>query len=747
MNLNKGLASLITVAVSVTCIAAGSAATDQKTETRIRELLSKMTLEEKIGQMNQLTGIGATEGRMGEIASGQVGSILNEVDPAVVNKLQKQAIKKSRLGIPLVFARDVIHGYKTIYPIPLGQAATWDDELVELGARYTAEEASSDGIRWTFSPMIDVSRDARWGRIAESFGEDPLLNGRLGAAMIRGYQSDDLSRPNTMAACTKHFACYGAAEGGVDYNTTILSPELLANVYLPPFKKAVDAGSATFMCSFNDINGIPSSGNRALLRDTLRNAWGYDGVMCSDWSSIDQMIPHGYARDLRHAALLAVNAGVDVDMESHAYPNHLKELVETGEVSMAEIDEMVANILRLKFRLGLFDNPYVNMKKASVYYTPEALAAARKAVEESAILLTNNGILPIKDNGIKVAVIGSMADDPHNQAGTWVFDFEKEKCLTPLTSLKEIYGENLTFVPAYDYSRATSKEEIPAAVEAARNADVVLAFLGEESILSGEGRCRADITLPGIQKELLRELKKTCKPIVAVIQAGRQLALTEEKELADAILYVFHGGTMAGPAIADLLTGKVNPSGHTPVSFPTMSGQEPLYYNHKSTGRPAAEDVILIDRIPVREPQFSTGVSSYLMDAGPKPLFPFGYGLSYTTFEYSDPVVSSTSIDRNGKLTVSCTVTNTGDREGSDVAQLYVRDLVGSLVRPVAELKDYRRLSLKPGESKTVTFTLTPDDLACLNANGEFRAEPGDFTVRIAPDSEQGKSVTFTLKD
>lgn len=739
---------LFSALLSACCLASVSAAALSEAEinSRVNDLLSRMTLEEKIGQLNQLSGYGYAPEMVGHIRSGAVGSILNEVDPEVVNKLQREAVENTRLGIPLIFARDVIHGFKTIFPIPLGQAATWNPAIVEEGARIAADEAGSVGIRWTFSPMVDIARDARWGRIAEGFGEDPVLTTALGVAMVKGYQGDDLTKPNTMAACAKHFAGYGAAESGKDYNTTWIPEELLRDVYLRPFKALADAGSATFMCSFNDINGVPSSGNRKLLQNILRDEWGYDGLMVSDWGSIQQMIPHGYSENLRHAAAQAADAGVDIDMESYAYTRHLRDLVEKGEVSEARVDSLVRNVLNLKYRLGLFENPYVDMANAKRFYAPESLEAARRAVEESAILLKNSGTLPINNSKVKkIAVIGPMADAQHDQAGTWVFDLEKEHSVTPLTALQQMYGkENIIYAPGLEYTRDLNTKGFSDAVKAAKKADVVLYFAGEEAVLSGEAHCRADLSLPGAQSRLLDELKATGKPVVLIVQAGRQLALMHECELADAVVYCFHGGTMTGPGLANLLAGTVNFSGRSPVSFPRMSGQEPLYYNRKNTGRPA-EGITLINDIPLEAGQTSTGCTSFYLDAGDGALFPFGYGLSYTTFAYSDPVLSATEIAPDGSVSVKCTITNTGNRAGSEVAQLYIRDHVASLVRPVRELRGFEKITLQPGESRTVEFLLQPSDLAFHVNGAQTAVEPGEFSVWVAPNANEGNPAKFNV--
>lgn len=735
---------LLSAILTVSCTSVQKNSADD-VDARVEEILSQMTLDEKIGQLNQQSGTGYSDAMVSMVRNGAVGSILNEVDPEVINKLQRDAMENSRLGIPLIFARDVIHGFKTIFPIPLGQAATWNADLVRDGARVAAEEAAAVGIRWTFSPMLDISRDARWGRIAESSGEDPYLTTVMGVAMIEGYQGDDLSRPGSIAACAKHFAAYGASESGKDYNTTWIPEVQLRDTYLPPFEAAAKAGAATFMCSFNDINGVPSSGNVHLLRDILRDEWGYKGVMCSDWASILQMIPHGFCADLKDAARKAVAAGVDVDMESYAYLSHLKQLVEDGEVDVKVVDNLVRNVLRLKFELGLFDHPYVDVENARKFYDDDALEKARLTAEESAVLLKNNGVLPLAGNVKKIAVVGPLANAPHEQAGTWCFDLEADHCVTPLTALTEMYGESaVCFAAGLSYSRDKSEAGIAAAVNAARNSDVVLMFAGEESVLSGEAHCRADISLPGAQTKMIEALKATGKPLVLVVMTGRPMTIAHETDLADAVLYAFHGGTMAGPALANLLSGKVSPSGKLPVCMPRMVGQMPLYYAHKNTGRPA-EGMVLIDDIPVAAGQTSTGCTSFHMDAGDKPLFPFGYGLSYTQFEYGEVQLSAESMAKDGSLTVTCNVKNVGHRDAAEVVQLYVRDLVGSLVRPVKELKGFEKVLLKAGESRDVTFTLRAEDLAFHLLDNSKIVEPGEFQVWVAQDSDSGTPVKFTV--
>lgn len=730
-------------ALSLLACKPGQDATEQK----IDALLSKMTLKEKIGQMNQLTGLGLAEDMQGAIRNGDVGSILNELDLATTNKLQHIAVEESRLGIPLIFARDVIHGFKTIFPIPLGQAASWNPKIAENGARVAALEASSVGIRWTFAPMIDISRDPRWGRIAESCGEDPYLTSVMGNAMIKGFQGDTLSSPTSIAACAKHFAAYGASESGKDYNTTWIPEIQLRELYLPPFKAAVDAGAATFMCSFNDINGVPSSGSTFLNRQILRDEWKYDGLLVSDWGSIQQMIPHGFCADLKEAGEKAAIAGVDMDMMSYAYINHLEELIKEKKVDEKLIDESVRNILRLKFRLGLFDNPYVKEGAPSAFYLDSSLQQAKEAAIESAILLKNElQVLPLTSSIKSVAVVGPLADAPADQVGTWCFDAEPEHSVTPLTAIQQECENKIRVIaePGLTYSRDKSEAGIAKAVAAARQADVILFFAGEEAVLSGEARCRADISLPGKQAEMLKALKATGKPVVLVIMAGRPLTIPEEVEMADAVLYNFHGGTMAGPAISDLLFGKAVPSGKLPVTLPRMVGQVPIYYAHKNTGRPAS-NITLIDDIEVGAKQTSIGFTSYHLDAGDSPLFPFGYGLSYTTFTYGDCQLSTGNMKPGDVLTASCDITNSGAYDAQEVVQLYIRDKVGSLVRPVKELKGFKKIMIKAGDTVRVNFTLTTDELAYWNADMQQRAEAGEFTVWIAPDSQSGEGTDFKL--
>lgn len=746
MKLTNTLFTVAVAALSLTACGTKNTNADLEIENKVEALLDKMTLEEKLGQMNQLSPWDFDE-LAGKVRKGEVGSILNYTDSALVNKIQRVAVEESRLGIPLLVSRDVIHGYKTIFPIPLGQAATFNPQIVERGARVAAVEASADGIRWTFAPMIDISRDPRWGRIAESCGEDPYLTSVMGTAMIKGFQGSSLNSPTSMAACAKHFVAYGASEGGKDYNSTFVPERVLRNVYLPPFKAAVDAGCATFMTSFNDNDGVPGTANKFVLKDILRDEWKFDGMVVTDWASAAEMINHGFCADGKDAAEKSVNAGVDMDMVSETFIKNLKRSLEENVVSMQAIDNAVRNILRLKFRMGLFDNPYIATPQR-VKYAEEHLKAAKEAVEQSVILLKNsNGTLPLTDNVRTIAVVGPMADAPYEQLGTWVFDGEKEHTVTTLKAIKEMYGDkvNVIFEPALAYSRDKDRSGIVKAVSAARRADAVIVFVGEESILSGEAHSLANLDLQGAQSELIKSLSAVGKPLVTVVMAGRQLTIGKEVEASDAVLYSFHPGTMGGSAIADILFGKVNPSAKTPVTFPRMTGQLPMYYAHNNTGRPANPTEMLIDEIPVEAGQTSVGCRSFYLDAGDTPLFPFGYGLSYTTFEYSNLKLASDMLTVGGELLVTVDLKNTGRYDGVEVVQLYIQDKIGSVTRPVKELKAFRRVALKAGESTVVSFSLPVSELAFWGYDMTYGVEPGDFRLWVGTSSAEGLSADFTV--
>ena len=714
-------------------------------ERQIDQLLAKMTLAEKIGQMNQVSAGGDVSRYAESLRNGQVGSILNEVDPARINEFQRITVEESRLGIPLLVGRDVIHGFHTVFPIPLGLAATFDPELVEEGARVAAAEAVAQGIRWTFSPMLDIARDPRWGRMAEGSGEDPWLDARMGEAMVRGYQGE-VPGPSSMAACVKHFAGYGAAEGGRDYNSTFLTERQLRNVILPPFEAAVKAGALTLMTSFNDNDGIPSTANSFLLKDILRNEWGFGGLVVTDWNSMGEMIAHGFGTDRKEVARLAANAGVDMDMMTFGFLSHLEELVRSGQVKEAVIDEAVRNILRVKFVLGLFEHPYVDeAAAASVQYAPAHLETARKTAEESVILLKNDGLLPLRSDRIRtILVTGPMADAPHDQLGTWSFDGEKSHTVTPLKALQERFPGKVVYVPGLTYSRQ-QRSRFDDVVAAARRADVVLAFLGEEAILSGEAHSLADLNLIGSQSELLAAFKAAGKPVVATVMAGRPLTIERDLPNCNAMLYAFHPGTMGGPALVNILMGDVNPSGKTPVTFLRTVGQVPMYYSHTMTGRPYNGETLL-DGIGPEAGQTSLGNTSYYLDAGAYPLFPFGYGLSYTDFTFEDITIDQDSYPVDGTIRVSYTLSNTGRYDGTAVPQVYIRDLVGSLTRPVKELKHFRRVRLGAGESIRLTDEIPVSDLAFWGADGQKKVEPGEFQLWVAGDSASGDPVTFTVR-
>jgi beta-glucosidase len=648
----------------------------------------------------------------------------------------------------LLIGRDVIHGFRTVLPIPLGQAATWNPGLVRRGARMAALEAAAAGVNWTFAPMIDVTRDPRWGRIAEPWRRS-LPPHVLGAAMVRGFQGDDLAAAGSIAACAKHFAGYGASESGRDYNATNIPENELRNVHLRPFKAAVDAGAATLMASFGELDGVPASANSFLMRQVLRDEWGFQGFVVSDWASIEQLTIHGLTANDRDAALAAVRAGVNMEMATGTYADHLPGLVEEGLIDEALIDEMVSGILRVKYALGLFENPYTDPASLPLSGNDDHLELARQAALQSMVLLENRGqALPLrKDKLDSLAVNRPLADDPYEQLGTW-YDGDPDLSQTPLQAIRKFVGDavRVSHVRAMETTRSRSTAGFDEAVQAAAESDAVVVFLGEESILSGEAHSRADIDLPGNQAELVRRLHATGKPLIAVILAGRPLTLANILDHADAVLFAWHPGTMGGPAIADLLYGIESPSGKLPVTFPRMVGQVPIYYAHKHTGKPATPETFQhIDDIPVRMPQSSSGWVSAHLDAGYTPQYPFGYGLSYTEFQYSKIGVSSTEAAPDETVTVTAVVTNAGDATAEEVVQLYVRDLVGDVTRPVRELKGFQRVRLQPGESKGVAFELRPEDLAFYGRDMRLRTEPGEFHAWIGGSSDAALRTGFRL--
>lgn len=711
-----------------------------------------MTVDQKIGQAclkgTSSRSKGLSDELKNEVRKGLVGAILNLTEANLVFEIQKIAVEESPNHIPLLFGRDVIHGYKTIFPIPLGLAASWDMDLVEKTSKIAANESYSRCINWTYAPMVDISRDARWGRIAESPGEDPLLASRLGAAYIKGFQGEDPSVPGQILACAKHFAAYGAAEGGRDYNTVSMSETLLRNVYLKPFEAAAKSGAATFMTSFNDLNGVPASGNSFLLKKILREEWKYDGFVVSDWNSVTEMIPHGFATDEKDAALKSASAGLDMEMTSLSYAHHLKTLIAEKKISEKQLNEMVRNILRIKFRAGIFENPYFKDREKFSLLTADALQTAKNAAIKSCVLLKNeNQILPLKPNQ-KIAVIGPLAEAPREQLGTWTFDGNKEDSQTPLKALQNSFEQNnIFYAPGLSHSRSLSEEGFSAAIAEAEKSDIILFFAGEEAILSGEAHSRANINLPGLQEKLIAELQKTGKPIVLVLMAGRPITLSAVLPKVNAILMAWHPGTMAGPAISDLLQGVANPSGKLPVTWPKEVGQIPIYYNHPNTGRPAdPKTFVAIQDIPVEAWQSSLGNNSHYLDAGYEPQYPFGFGLSYTTFSFENLKIEKTVLKDNDKLNVSALITNTGNTTGTETIQLYVRDITGSIVRPVRELKDFKQIELKPKESRTVQFSIPVSDLAFYNDKMELKTEPGDFKVWIASHAENGLEGDFKIE-
>ena len=742
---NLFLASFLVASLSCTERKVSTIGASADVERRVEQLLSQMTLAEKIGQMNQVSAGGEVSNYAEALRQGQIGSILNEVDPVKINEFQRICVEESRLGIPLLVGRDVIHGFHTVFPIPLGIAATFDPALAEEGARIAAVEATGQGVRWTFSPMLDIARDPRWGRIAEGSGEDTWLDARMAEAMVYGYQGRTADA-TSMAACIKHFVGYGAAEGGRDYNSTFLTERQLRNVYLPPFEAAVKAGAMTLMTSFNDNDGVPSTGNTFVVKNILRGEWGFDGLVVTDWNSMGEMINHGFGVDRKDVAEKALKAGVDMDMMTYGFLSHLEELVRSGAVKESAIDQAVRNILRVKLMLGLFENPYVDVEAGkAVQYAPAHLAAALKTAEESAVLLKNDGVLPLDRTSVRnILVTGPMADAPHDQLGTWAFDGEKSHTITPLAALQERFPDKVTYVPGLTYSR-DKRERFDEVVAAARRADVVLVFLGEEAILSGEAHSLADLNLKGSQSELLAALRASGKPVVATVMAGRPLTIERDLPNCNALLYSFHPGTMGGSALVNLLFGYVNPSGKTPITFLRTVGQAPLYYSHNMTGRPYNNETLL-DDIPAEAGQTSLGNTSYYLDYGAYPLFPFGYGLSYTSFAYSGIGLDKESYGVDDTITVSFTLANTGSREGTEIVQVYVRDLVGSVTRPVKELKHFQRVSLKAGESRSLQVQIPVSDLAFVGLDNVKKVEPGEFRLWVAGDSASGEPVSFKVQ-
>jgi beta-glucosidase len=701
---------------------------------RIEALLEQMTLAEKAGQMTQLSwGLTSDEVARSDVKSGLLGSILNAPSLDERNRLQSLAIE-SRMGVPLIFGRDVIHGYKTIFPIALGLAASFEPELAQRTARAAAREAAEVGIDWTFAPMVDVTRDPRWGRVAESFGEDPYLASAMGAAMVRGFQGapGDADR---IAACAKHFAGYGATESGKEYNTTWIPENLLRDLYLPPFRACVEAGVMTLMTGFNDLNGIPASGNAFLLRKILKGEWDFSGFVVSDWASMAEMIKHGLCESEADVAKVSARAGVDLEMATRTYAKHLPELVEAGVVPLAFLDDAVRRILRVKHELGLFEEPYRKAAVTSVAVCPEHLALAREAAQRSIVLLKNDGaLLPLGKSLRSLAVLGPLADAALEQLGSWAYDGAVEAAVTPLSALRARLGDTvkLEHVAALPDCRSGDASGIQAAVDAAARSDVALLFVGEPANLSGECRSRAFLDLPGIQAELVARVAAAGKPLVLIVMAGRPLTIGAECARSQAVLYNWQTGTMAGPALADVLFGDVSPSGKLPISFPRTVGQVPIYYAHKNTGRPPKQDR---RQIPTGTPLDPVDFDASYIDVEVTPELPFGFGLSYAKFEYGAVKVTPVKVRAGETIAVQAELRNTGAAAGVEVVQLYVRDLVGSVTRPVRELKGFQRVALEPGQSKTVLFSLATAALAFCGADLQEQVEPGKFQIFVGTDS------------
>jgi len=711
-------------------------------DSQILSLLQRMTLAEKIGQLTQysygmeLTGpAGKPINQEEEIRKGRVGSLLNATGAAKTRELQTMAVKESRLGIPLLFGLDVVHGYQTIFPIPLGEAASWDLTAIEQGARIAAIEAAAAGVHWTFAPMVDIARDPRWGRIMEGAGEDPYLGAEVARARVRGFQGKDLGRHDTILACAKHFAAYGAAQAGRDYATVDISRRTLHEIYLPPFQAAVEAGVGTFMNAFNELNGIPCTGNPYLVQEVLKKQWGFDGFVVSDWDSIKEMITHGFAADARHASELAMNAGCDMDMMSAAYVVHLADLVKQGQVPMARIDDAVTRILRMKKRVGLFKDPYqyCNAKREKdLLLSDTHQAIARDVARKSIVLLKNeNQTLPLKRDLKRIALIGPLADNQTDPMGSWSAKGEDKDIVTLRQGIVDAVSSDTEVLFAQGCEiDGEETEGVAEALRVAAQADVIIAALGESKAMSGEANCRGDIGLPGQQLDLLKKLQATGKPVVLVLMNGRPLTLVWPSQNTPAIVETWLLGTQTGPAIADVLFGKVNPSGKLPVTFPYAVGQVPIFYNHKMGGRPGVK---------------GDAYRSNYEDIPVEPLYPFGFGLSYTQFAYSPIQLSKESVAYDGTVHVSATVTNTGSRQGAEVVQLYMRDVKASVTRPVKELKGFQKIDLKPGQSRKVTFTLTTEDLAFYNQAMKKVAEPGKFEVFVGGNSRDVSKAEFTL--
>ncbi|HUS11011.1 MAG TPA: beta-glucosidase BglX [Pyrinomonadaceae bacterium] len=728
-------ALIVVLLLSLWAAPASQSQKQQTVEARINALLAKMTLAEKLGQLQQLDGEANGNFRPEHLEmarKGLLGSTLNVRGAQKTNELQRIAISESRLKIPLIFGFDVIHGYRTIFPIPLGEAATWDPADAERSAAIAAAEARAAGVHWTFAPMVDIARDARWGRIAEGSGEDPYLGSLMATARVRGFQGSDYSQNDKVVACAKHWVAYGAAEAGRDYNTTDVSERTLREIYFPPFKSAVDAGVGTFMSAFNDLNGVPASANPFTLTKVLRGEWKFDGFVVSDYTSVEELLKHGVAANGADAAREAMTAGVDMEMVSRLYNKHAGELLRERKLTQQTIDAAVRRILRIKFRLGLFDMPYADEKREpGAIFSTANVAAARRIAARSLVLLKNDGnVLPLDKNVRSIALIGPLADSKQDMLGSWTGDGKAEDAVTVLQGMKlKVPQTKINYAKGCDINcdQADSFED---AVRAARESDVAIVAVGESAEMSGEAASRSSLDLPGRQLDLVKAIQATGKPTVVVLMNGRPLTINWIAANTPAVLETWFAGSQAGNAIADVLFGDVNPGGKIPVTFPRAVGQVPLYYNHLNTGRP---------------PDAKNKYTSKYLDVDWKPLFPFGYGLSYTKFEITNLRLSAQRIPSDGKLTVTVDLRNTGKRAGDEVVQLYLRDLAASVTRPVKELKGFQRITLQPGETKGVEFLLRAEQLGFWNRQMRFVVEPGEFKVMVGSNSEDVIEASFEV--
>ena len=751
---SRHLALALTLLLGCWLTAAAQQPSDSEVEQRVNTLLQKMTLEEKAGQITQLAGMNAHTAEM--IKQGKVGSILGVLGAENANQAQRAAVENSRLKIPLIIGYDVIHGYRTVFPVPLASAGSFDPQLIEQSERVAAKEATASGVKWTFAPMVDIARDPRWGRIVEGAGEDPYLGSAVAAARVRGFQGNNIADPESVVACAKHYVAYGAVEGGRDYNTVDISEQLLREVYLPPFHAAVDASVGTLMSAFNDLNGVPATANHHTLTDILRGEWKFNGFVVSDYSSVHELIPHGVAADDSQASLKAVTAGVDMDMADDDYERLIPELVKSGKLPESVVDEAVRRVLRIKIKAGLFEHPYADpAREKTDILTPESLQTERKMAQESMVLLQNdNDLLPLKKEQT-VAVIGPLADDKASQLGPWAGNGQAKDAVTPLEGIAAKLGKGHVLyakgvdIPPFEKGLAAGvaapaptsatgaagveKSNKPASIEdavsAAKKADTVILFVGELAGMTGEASSRASLDLPGEQMKLISAVLATKKPVVLVLESGRPLNITWAPDNVQAIMQAWFLGVQAGNAIADVLFGDASPSAHLPLSWPRSVGQIPVYYNHKSTGRPSSPD------------RWHTGY----LDLSKEPLYPFGYGLTYTKFKFGQVKVDS-SISKNDVLHVSADIENTGKREGTEVVQLYVHDRVAPTSRPVRELKGFQRVTLAPGEHKTVAFTVQAHDLGSYDPDMHWIVPTGTYDVWVAPDASSGVAGSFEVQ-